>query len=212
MLMITARNLTFAYPGKEPLFTDVDLELSDRLLWLSGENGCGKTTLCRLLTGLIPSESITMQDSPVYTIPAKIRFSSLLYLKQEPILNLVGLHPKEDLRIRANGFARTGIPDTRLNEVLTFWGLDTLAERPVYLLSEGEAKRTALCALSLFPNAFWILDEPFAGLDSAGGALLKEVLHSHRDTGHGALVIGHESPPDWVDEHLVIRSRHIAKE
>jgi heme exporter protein A len=157
----------------------VHLDVGSGLTVLRGPNGAGKTTLLRALLGLVP----LARGSCALTIPA-------LYIGHRPQL-LRGLTARENLtfflRYRADG----RLDPSRALDALALWGLAEDADRPVERLSAGQRRRAALARLDSEVGTFALLDEPFAELDAAGRALLRDRIRARVSEGGAVLVATH---------------------
>jgi heme exporter protein A len=76
--------------------------------------------------------------------------------------------------------------------VLAQVGLHEPAEKPVGQLSTGQRRRLGLARLLMAPRSLWLLDEPMAGLDSDGRALVVATVADHRANGGVCVMASHE--------------------
>lgn len=235
-MKIIISHLSFGY--KQPLFSNLNLEipLSDITLLL-GENGSGKTTFCRLLTGLIKDYEGTIklvrngknqnkpaQHSSLFTQcqPKSMNLQDLsiqeiskflIYHKQEPQANVVAATPDEDLSIWQSRFKKklNSQHAEQRNEVLSELEISDLIETPFWELSSGQIKRSGLAAMLLNQEKFWLLDEPFSGLHQEIIIKLKEILLQRKSLGFGTLIISHktEQLQDIADRRLKIEENSI---
>ncbi|MCF7920316.1 MAG: ATP-binding cassette domain-containing protein [Candidatus Cloacimonetes bacterium] len=172
---IKIQNLSFSFP-KKLIFKNVNLDITtNSVSLLTGANGSGKTTFCRLLSGLQTGYSGEI-----------ISPTKLLYLKQSAETNLLAATPALDLSLWSN--VNCKIKNVKLREILNYFDLNEKADQPVWELSGGEQQRLVLSALLLHPDHFWLLDEPAAGLDDAQQKKLLQLLQEHKN---GALIVSH---------------------
>lgn len=209
-------DLSFGYD--QPLFSNLDLELeTNKITLLQGDNGNGKTTLCRLLSGLEKNYSgqILLDNFKISELKTRQISEKLIYLKQEPMGNTVAATPEEDLSIWQ------GILEKKLSEkhqqarlqALKKMQIKELLLSPFWEMSGGQIKRTGLSALLLFPQKYWILDEPFSGLHSEIVNILLEILQERKKNGFGALIISHRQNifDSLIDRTLRIEDGGILK-
>jgi heme exporter protein A len=181
--MISTNNLSFERYF-ERVFEPVSFDLkAGSLLLVTGSNGCGKTTLLRLLAGLLePSEG----DFHCHNQP--------LYAGHNPAI-------KDDLSVQENirfwmsfmGTRETKPTPELLNEVINKVGLSAVAQQEGRTLSAGQRKRCSLARLLFCDEALWLLDEPYSNLDREGIAMLNGIIKTHLDTGGGCVLTTHGS-------------------
>lgn len=84
---IQFEQVCFSYPGKEPLFNNINLKLcKGQCVGISGESGSGKTTLVKLLTGLIKPDSGLIIVDGVELVSEQRNFAKIGYLQQQPVI------------------------------------------------------------------------------------------------------------------------------
>lgn len=178
--------------GDRVLFRNIDFALAaGGLLYVLGENGSGKSSLLRLLCGLLMPEAGSVfwcgeavkQTSESYQ-------SNLLYIG-----HLNGL--KDDLTAAENLQTAARLAGHQADtpsvlEALKAIGIERCAHLPVRVLSQGQKRRVALARLWLTECPLWILDEPFAALDATSVEVLAARLNQHMANGGMAIITTHQ--------------------
>ena len=186
--------------GSRRLFSGVSLKLQPgQLLRVEGANGAGKTSLLRMLCGLIePTEGQILWRGEKVNQSREQFGQDLIYLGHAAALK-DELSPIENLHIACTLAGQaTSIPDVRL--ALLDAGLRGHENTPVRRLSQGQRKRSALARL-VMSNAcaqltpLWVLDEPFNALDSTATAWLTGLMQAHLQRSGMVILTSHQSVP-----------------
>jgi heme exporter protein A len=180
--VIRARGLGKRFGDKRVLAAlDLDVERGDFLL-VTGPNGSGKTTLLRLCAGLAAP---TAGELEVEVDRARIGF-----LSHEPLVyrELTAL---ENLDLYGRLYR---VPERRerIGMLLERFGLWEVRAERAGSFSRGMLQRLALCRAFLHESDLYLLDEPFAALDSAGADLLGRELEERR--GRATVVVATHDP------------------
>ncbi len=181
-----------SHRGDRELFTDLNLTLSaGEAVQIVGPNGCGKTTLLRVLCGLVqPSAGqVSWRGAAIEKDRAALH-RELCYLGYAGGVKLE-LSPVENLRCAVAMQAE--VPTLDVWEALDQVGLYGFEEVPGYKLSAGQRRRVSLARLLLAGAPLWILDEPLTALDDQGTALVERLLDAHVREG-GVLVLTTHQP------------------
>ena len=181
--------------GKRRVVDSVDVEVAEgEVVGLLGPNGAGKTTTFYCITGLIAANSggIFIDDKEITDLPMSRRAQKGIgYLPQEPSVFL-------KLTVRENILAILEFIEKdkkkqkeRTEELLSEFGLVSLANQPAYTLSGGERRRLEIArALSVRPR-FILLDEPFLGVDPIRVEEIQEIINKLKKKGLGVLITDH---------------------
>ncbi len=159
--------------GGRAVFEGVTLHLErGGALQVEGRNGAGKSSLLRILAGLLaPAEGRI--DNPF----------SIGWLGAEATLK-----PGRTLARELDHWARLDGRAGAVGAALAAFDLTPLADLPVEILSSGQRRRAALARVHASGADLWLLDEPAVGLDTASVALLAGAIASHR-VGGGAVIV-----------------------
>lgn len=189
--MLTAQGLA-CLRGDRLLFKNVGFELSaGGLMYVLGENGSGKSSLLRLLCGLLtPEEGAVFWNGQAIGQDAELYQADLTYIG-----HLNGL--KDDLTALENlqfgaRLAGNVVDNVAALKALTAIGVARCANLPVGVLSQGQKRRVALARLWLTQSKLWILDEPFAALDIASVEVLAAQLSAHMANGGMTIITTHQ--------------------
>ncbi|MEM1342941.1 MAG: heme ABC exporter ATP-binding protein CcmA [Pseudomonadota bacterium] len=155
---------------------------------LRGPNGIGKSTLLRVLAGLLPPSAGEAYHDGVSLSQAPAAFQErVLYAGHRDGVK-PALRVAENLRIWARLHAA---PEARIETALARFGLERLAERPAAECSAGQMRRLGLARLLVIERPLWLLDEPTVSLDTTSVALVAELVKAHITTGGIALIATH---------------------
>lgn len=186
--------------GSRQLFDNLSVDVRPGgLLRVLGANGAGKTSLLRMLCGLMePTEGQILWRGQKVTALREAFGQELIYLGHAAALK-DDLSPMENLQAASTLAGQT----TTLQEAkaaLVDAGLRGHENTLVRRLSQGQRKRSALARLVLANSApqltpLWVLDEPFNALDSAATAWLAGLMQAHLQRQGMVVLTSHQSVP-----------------
>lgn len=220
MNAVEINGLTYTYPGaSQPTLNDITLQIQKGdFLAVVGNNGCGKSTFCKVLNGLIPHfitgefhgavevEGLNTLDSDVGVLAQKVG-----YVYQDFENQIVRPTVLDDASYSCLNYA---FPDylQRGKAALGQCGLEGREEEYVWQLSGGQTHLLALAgAVSLSPDIL-ILDEPIAQLDPMHADRIYEVLRDlNENHGKTILVIEHHTEyiADYCKHVLLLKEGRV---
>lgn len=187
VVRIELQGLTFAR-GDRVLAQDLSVTIeAGSLCEVQGPNGSGKTTLLRAIAGFFQCQA------------GQIRFLSASGEADDPASQLHYLGHRDSLKpplsVRAHAAFWANLLDgntDRIDHAFEQVGITQLAQLPARVLSQGQARRLALTRLLIAERPVWLLDEPAAGLDSAGKAILAALVADQLARGGIVFAATHE--------------------
>ena len=191
--MIQTHQLSYCYPGAEPIrFPDVQIAQGEVLL-LSGPSGCGKSTWLALIAGLVKPAAGTLtvagqsldalngvatdawRATAIGFLPQKLHLSAALTVAQNLAMAQWAAGQKENRQ--------------RIDAALQALGVADLGSRKPSQLSGGQAQRVALARAVLLQPRVILADEPTASLDDEAAVAAVELLVQTAGQHHATLVI-----------------------
>lgn len=176
--------------GDRSLFAALDFALqAGELLRVEGPNGSGKTSLLRVIAGLIQPDhgELWWRGQPVRR-QRQAYHAELAWMGHRPGFK-GDLTPLENLRFETG---LRGSPRGGPGAVLERLGLERLRRLPFRLLSAGQQRRFALARLVLSGATLWLLDEPFTNLDAQGREQVQALVGEHLADGGLVLAASHQ--------------------
>ena len=182
----------------------ISFELSSGQIGLiSGSNGSGKTSLLRMVAGLIPLTSGNLLFSP--SIDQNSEHSDGLFLLGHSLAIKDDISPEEDIKFWSSLLGRGYHED-----VLLMVGLSNLKKIPCKYLSQGQKQRLGIARLIASNKSLWLLDEPTSSLDKTASLLLKEIIEKHTKSGGIALISSHINFLDKTDIKIDLDSNNVS--
>ena len=199
--IINLSHISYNYEEVSAL-NDISLEIyAGELIFFTGPNGCGKSTLFKLLNGLIfPTkgeyyfdnkkiDKNTLQDN----LFAKNFHKHIGYIFQNPDVQLFNATVYDEIAFGPRQMnLNEEIIHQRVNELLIYLNIQHLQDRPSYHLSGGEQKKVALAAILALNPDILMIDEPLNGLDNKTRQWFKEFLIDFIKANKTILISTHE--------------------
>lgn len=204
--VFSASRIHFAYGDEHIIFDGKSFAVGQGVTALVGDNGTGKTTLARILTGLNKAQGNFYIGDQEVGAEGLMPFAGLVLQNADHQLQMRTVAEEVEGAIvagrvgasKAKGWRRLAAmrpsPEdkARVHEILTSLNLLALAERHPQSLSGGEKQRLVIaCAVAKSP-AILILDEPTSGLDGANMAAIARLMREQADAGRAVFLVTHD--------------------
>ena len=194
-VVLQVDGLCFAYPQRR-LFSGWSARIPPGVTLVRGGDGVGKTTLLRLLAGVLPA-----QGGALCVHGASLAGQPSIYRQQ-----VFWVDPRTDAHdpltpadwFRSLPALYPSFDETRLHALVDGFGLRPHIDKPIYMLSTGSRRKVWLAAGFASGAALTLLDEPFAALDKASAGFVLELLDEAARHPSRAWLVAHYEPPGDV--------------
>jgi energy-coupling factor transport system ATP-binding protein len=194
--LIHVEGVSFGYTKSEMVIKNLNLDVRGEMCTaIIGPNGGGKTTLGKLMAGILKPlkgkvlvDGLNTREVELCLIGEKIG-----YLFQEPERQIFAPSVKEEIAfaMEIKGVEQAVI-ESKVETALKSFQLKELEDAFPFKLSRGEKQRLAIAAIMVNNPSFFILDEPTTGLDVERKGILSSLLHNLLGNGIGMVIISHD--------------------
>jgi len=187
--------------GERTLFSDLKASVSSgQCLHVIGANGCGKTSLLKIICGLNLQDEgeILWNDIPIRETKEYLNDSAFIAHKdalKNELSAVENLRFYQELNLQEPGTENFEKED-QLDDCLTKMQILRCADLLAQQLSFGQRRRLSFARLLLRTYKLWILDEPFTGIDTQGRAVIESLCLDHLQNGGMIILTHHQSLKD----------------
>ena len=222
---ISLKNVYFFYTDSldDAVLKDLNLEIhSGECVILAGESGCGKTTISKLINGLIPHYHTGTMKGDVLLGDRNTADMTLVEISkvvgsvfQNPRSQFFNIDTDSELAFGCENLAMD--PDEirkRVDTVVKDFHLENLMGRSIFNLSGGEKQRIACASVAATGPEIFVLDEPSANLDLKTVAYLTEIVAQWKKAGKTVVVVEHRLHylRDVADRICYVKNGQITEE
>lgn len=200
--MIEFKDVSFRYQGSEQAnsLRHIDLQIPDgQVVLLCGRSGCGKTSLTRLINGIIPhyfagelSGEVLLHGKNIAEQPIYETARSVGSVFQNPRSQFFNVDSTGEAVFACEnmGWPAEKIGE-RLAQVTREWSLAPLLGRNLFHLSGGEKQKIACASVTMYDPEVMVLDEPTSNLDIRSIRMLADIIRAWKRSGKTVLVAEH---------------------
>ena len=223
-VVIDFENVSFSYgTQKEGCLKNINLKIEEgEFVLLTGQSGSGKTTVTRLINGLIPhffegilTGSVKVIGDDIKTVTPGEMGKNTASIFQNPRSQFFTTNSTNEVAFALEnyGIDRDEIID-RVNCSFHDFEAENLMDRDMFSLSSGEKQKIAIIAAKTLNPKIYVFDEPSANLDIPSILKLKEIMESLKKQGHTVIVSEHRLfyLKNLVDKCLIMKDGEIDRQ
>lgn len=223
--MIQLKKVSFTYSAgeKENSLSNINLMIgSGEVVLLCGESGCGKTTITRLINGLIPhyhegklEGSVLVGGQDIGKLPLYETAKLVGSVFQNPRTQFFNVDTTSELAFAAENL---GLPageiEEKVEHTVSEFGIRNLMDRSIFKLSGGEKQKIACASVAVCEPPILVLDEPSSNLDAATIDELRRLITLWKSQGKTIVIAEHRLYflRDLADRIVYLRQGRIEKE
>jgi ABC-type multidrug transport system ATPase subunit len=191
--ILQVTDLNFSYPD-HVLFSRLSLNVSSGITLVTGGDGRGKTTLLKLLAGVLPAQSGQFRINGVDLLAQPANYKAQVFWAEPRATEFDQLSVPDYFKLQRS--KQTHFDDAVLAEVTEGLGLQGHGHKQLFMLSTGSKRKVFLAAAFASGAAVTLLDEPFAALDAPSIRFVLDWLSGAVGQNNRVWVMADYSAPD----------------
>lgn len=224
MNAIEVNNVSFRYPiGKQNVLENISFTIKKgEFVAIVGVNGGGKTTLCNILRGFIPSfhngcefnGSVIVEGENIANMTMGKLAKKIGFVFQNPFIQISGIK-KTVFEEVAFGLENLGTPrdemKSRVEEIIKLLKIDNLKDKHPAELSGGQRQRVALASVLIMEPDILIIDEPTSQLDPLGTEEVFEIINIMKEKNKTIILVEHKIDliSEYADRVILLNDKKI---
>ncbi|HHV13788.1 MAG TPA: ABC transporter ATP-binding protein [Clostridiales bacterium] len=200
--MINLKDVSFSYAGseRESGIKNINLTVVEgEVVLLCGESGCGKTTVTRLINGLIPhyyegqmSGEVLIGEQKIHELPLHKTSRLVGSVFQNPRSQFFNVSTTGEIAFGCENMALP-VPEIgrRLDQTVREFKIESLMDRSIFKLSGGEKQKIACASVAASDPPILVLDEPSSNLDRSGVEELRRHIEMWKKKGKTVIIAEH---------------------
>ena len=221
--MVEIKNVSFKYEGGEcDTLKNISLTVpAGKVVVLVGESGCGKTTITRLINGLIPyyykgelNGSVFINGKSIEEISFYAISETVGSVFQNPRAQFFNVDTRAELSFECEnrGISKNEL-EKRVTDTVEKFRIENLMKRSIFELSGGQKQKIACASVSVSEPSIYVMDEPSSNLDMEGTRELKDCISRWKKEGKSIIVSEHRLSylREVADEIVYVKDGSIAE-
>ncbi|MGA3244227.1 MAG: ABC transporter ATP-binding protein [Bacteroidota bacterium] len=193
-MSIELRNVSFSYAGDRPVLRDVSFSAEQGgFLLIIGQNGVGKSTLLKLLNGILKPTSgqVLVNGVNTATQPTSRLAKEICVTFQNPADQIFASTIRAEVEFGPRNLRRKNV-DQLVDDALVLCGLDALASHHPYDLPSAQRKLLTVASAIASGAPYLAFDEPSAGLSQIERSVFEGLLTALKKEDRGMIVVSHD--------------------
>lgn len=223
MNVLEFKNLSYKYPIEDKVVLhDINWNIEKGKFYaVTGHNGAGKTTLCNVIRGFIPHfyqgdlrGEVLLEGRDIREWTLSELSQKVGYVFQNPFTQISGTKDTVYEEI-AYGLENLGLPTKQIrekvDEIITLFKIEELADKNPFELSGGQKQRIALASIIVMEPEILVIDEPTSQLDPQSTEEVFKIIEIMKKKGKTIILVEHKIDliADYADEIVLLRDGEI---